>query len=62
MKMYSISYIIWEMQIKITMKYNYTPIRVANRTLSIPNDTGTLSIPNVGKGICWWESKTIQPL
>ena len=62
MKRYFTSYVIWEMQIKATIKYHYTPIRMAQiqNTNSIKywwgcGATGTLIH-------CWWECKMVQPL
>ena len=62
MKGYSISLIIREMQIKTTMRYHLTQVRMA----IIKN----LQTVNAGEGVekrelllhCWWECKLIQPL
>jgi len=62
MKRCSISLIIREIQIKTTMRYHFTPVRITIITKSTNTKCWRVCGKKGALRHCWWECKSVQPL
>ena len=61
MKKCSTSLVTREMQIKITMRYHFTSIRMVIIFLKMENNKGWQGCGNIGTVVyCWWECRMVQ--